>query len=128
MPRGCGSTSVACLEAARLPRGESSASTRLEPWAFYTSGSNHLKSDSHSVILVDGEGQENSVPGKFVQYQDSAEATFGSMDARQAYGIKHFGGGLGQRDRELLHAQARALQVGGAGVGGPPSLVLWRAA
>jgi len=65
-----------------------------ESWAFYHTGTQE-PSEMHSIILVDGMGQEKYVPGKFVQVQDSLQGTFGSMDARQAYGIQHFGGGFG---------------------------------
>ncbi|CAK0848285.1 unnamed protein product [Prorocentrum cordatum] len=71
-----------------------------ETWAFYNTGTNS-QSEMHSVILVDGLGQSSNAPGKFVQFQDSAEATFGSMDARLAYGCQHFGG---DPSREVMNS------------------------
>lgn len=76
-------------------RGEFCFHALGETWAFYNSGHNNVHSRVHSVILVDGEGQENGVPGHFLDYKDTEEATFGTMCARHAYGIKHFGGSWG---------------------------------
>jgi hypothetical protein len=62
-----------------------------EVWGFYNTGHN-LESEKHSIILVDGQGQGRHAPGKFVQFLDSHEATFGTADTREAYTNGHFGG------------------------------------
>jgi len=62
-----------------------------ETWGFYNTGRN-LESYMHSITLVDGKGQGRDATGKFLQFIDSPEATFGTADTREAYTNGHFGG------------------------------------
>jgi hypothetical protein len=77
-------------------RGEFCFYALGEVWAWYVTGKNDA-SVLHSVVLVDGKGMAAHVPGRFVQFQDSPQATFGTMDAADAYASEQSGGSYGSK-------------------------------